>query len=136
MKNPLDEISKQHPFKVPEGYFESLTDSIQSRMIERQKRSFYFIPLIKWALVPAFIFIIGFIYLIPTSNSPNPDLLAEVSNDAILIYLENSGLEEVEIASLLSPNEAFYNIDQLDILIEDENLDQFLEENNLSDEYL
>lgn len=105
MKNKriqLDDLKRNVPFEVPEGYFEELPSIIQSRLpVIPEKR-----PLVSWswqrstALVGAMSLIFMLIWITfperqgPLGNEP----LSEVSNEAILEYLAQENISYYDLS--------------------------------------
>lgn len=128
------ETSKKVPFEVPERYFEQLPSVIQNKTLESKKSkevSFGFgRQHMKWALIPAaiVIFIVGKIFFFSDSiATSNPDeLIAQVSSQDLIAYLEMSDLSTDEIINTL-------NFEEIDLEFENTESDM-LDELNFSDE--
>ena len=118
-KIDIENSKIQSPFQVPDDYFEKLEVSIQQRVRGDREQS-VFLPVLKWATVPALlvIFFIGYL-LVPTNNQANSDeMIAQLSSTEILDYLEMTDITEYDIASfsdspesLLDGEEMLENID-------------------------
>jgi hypothetical protein len=96
----LDDIPKKHPFNVPDGYFDKLPGIIQSR-IERESGVKESRPYLRYALqyaLPVVVLaIVAVVYLIPQKNDDVDSLLASVSTEAMVLYLEESELTTDEL---------------------------------------
>ncbi|MEQ9286633.1 MAG: hypothetical protein RIG77_06970 [Cyclobacteriaceae bacterium] len=95
------------PFDVPDGYFEKLPSTIQARAIDttRSKTPSFGMAnqRVKWALVPVLlaIFLIGY-SLWHSENNESFDadqLIAQVSSEDLVAYLEMSDISTEEIIS-------------------------------------
>lgn len=128
------DTSKKLPFEVPERYFQQLPSVIQNKALETKKSkevTFGFgNQQLKWALIPAVIviFIVGKIFFfsdsIATSNTE--ELIAQVSSQDLIAYLEMSDLSTDEIINTL-------NFEEMDLEFENTETDM-LDELNFSDE--
>lgn len=128
MKRRLDDIDKiNHPFTVEDGYFDDLTQKIQNRVSSRSSATFYLQW--KWALAPVLIAIIfaGAYWLNFSNSTPtSSELIAELSTDEILNYLEYAELTEQELLSI-TPEGTLEDMSDLDeINLSDENLNELM----------
>ncbi|TDB64617.1 hypothetical protein [Arundinibacter roseus] len=105
MKNKqirLEDLKREVPFKVPEGYFEELPSIIQARIPEKSQES----PLISWswqrsvALAGALSLFIALIWITyPQQQGPiGQDTLSQVSDEAILEYLESEDISYYDLS--------------------------------------
>lgn len=139
MKFKLDDINNKHPFQVPDEYFDELTSKIQSRISTdstRQTTPYYKLA---WAL-PAMVIIISaglWVVNLRTSNEPE-NLLAEVSDEAIMQYLESDDLSIAELIDMTDrPEELVDDPDYLQgIELEGESLDELMNTFDLNETYL
>jgi len=128
------ETSKKLPFEVPDRYFELLPSVIQNKTQESKKSkevAFGFgRQQLKWALIPAAIaiFIVGRIFLFPSSieTSNTDELIAQVSSQDLIAYLEMSDLSTEEIINMV-------DFEDMDLEFENTESDM-LDELNFSDE--
>tara|TARA_R110000868_G_scaffold285803_1_gene546281 strand:- start:105 stop:683 length:579 start_codon:yes stop_codon:yes gene_type:complete len=128
------DTSKKLPFEVPERYFEQLPSVIQNKTLESKKSkevSFGFgRQHVKWVLIPAAIaiFIVGRIFLFTESveTSNTEELIAQVSSQDLIAYLEMSDLSTDEIINTV-------NFEEMDLEFENTESDM-LDELNFSDE--
>jgi hypothetical protein len=114
----LEDLDKKNIYSVPDGYFESLPDRIQSR-IKAEKESKNTIPLyrsIGYAAAAAIVLLIAYIGIFRTSFSNQEDhyeaLLDEVSTEQLVAYME------------VYSEESYYEQVQLETLLEEGNIDQ------------
>ena len=135
----LEDISKNHPFKVPEDYFDRLPGIIQARIAEKspvKEPRPYFRYAIQYALPVVILAIVAVIYLVPSAPKDVETMLASVSTEELAAYLEESEitteelLEEMDLDSEsveAIEGEAYFNFDDM------ENVDELdlLELNNL-----
>lgn len=141
MKHKLDDIDKKEVFQVPEGYFEDLPMRIQKRVdSEKPVTRQQFIP--KWglALASSIALIVTFVFVF-NNNGPSPeDMLAEVSQDELVAYLEQMELDEYEIASAFDEDMEIFETEDTNVLdgidLGEDAIDDVLLEYDLEDEYL
>ncbi len=96
----LEDIPKNHPFKVPEDYFDRLPAIIQSRIAEKsgvKETTPYFRYALQYALPVILIAIAAVFYLRPTVQPGADSLLAAVSTDELVAYLEQSEMTTDEL---------------------------------------
>ncbi|WP_258105117.1 hypothetical protein [Marinoscillum sp. MHG1-6] len=141
MSIKLDDIDNKHPFRVPDGYFDKLSADIRERVSVKDSGIKVLIKQMHWAYaIPTMILMLAIgIWMFNTESQPPTELLlAEVSDDAILEYLESTDLSLEELASIAeSPEQLFENSDYLQgIDLEEENLDDLMNTFDLNDTYL
>ncbi|MFZ2907295.1 MAG: hypothetical protein WAZ98_13920 [Cyclobacteriaceae bacterium] len=126
----LEDIPKNHPFKVPEGYFDRLPGLIQARVSE--KTSIWEAkPIVRYALqyaLPVLVLAVASIlYLVPDSSQDADSLLASVSTEELVTYLQESGITTDELLDELQFDnesieaieaEVYFNFKELDDLEE------------------
>lgn len=140
MKYKLDNIDRKKVFKAPDGYFEDLPLKIQKRVEEERNTSVrYAVP--KWSLaLAASLALIVTFFFISQNNGPSPEeMLAEVSQDELVAYLDHLDLDEYEIASAFNENVEIFDeetnvLDGIDL--EDQSIDDVLQKYDLEDEIL
>lgn len=139
----LDEIEKKNIHGVPEGYFEQLSQVIQTRAVESQQSTNKGAAGWKVALryaIPAVFLIALSVYLFMQERniqSTSPEkLLADVSSAEIIDYLADSDISTEDILENIDFNEVDFEFDQetTDIVDEEalsaEEIDQLLYEYN------
>lgn len=141
MKYKLDDIDKRQSFKVPDGYFEDLPLKIQQRISEKPKATSMALPSWSLAAVGAVIvFFIAYVFLMPENNPSASELLAEVSNEELVAYLDNIELDEYDIASAIEVGTDLFDFEDTNMLdgieLEDQAIDDVLIQYDLEDEYL
>ncbi|MEP0987253.1 hypothetical protein [Ekhidna sp.] len=141
MKYKLDDIEKKKPFEVPEKYFEELPLKIQTRINEEKVESYSWkVPAWGLAMAASILLLITFIFIIPESGPDPEKLLAEVSQDELIAYLDQIELDEYDIASAFDDNMDVFELENSSMLdgieIDDQALDDVLLEYDLEDEYL
>lgn len=123
----LEDIPKNNPFSVPDGYFEKLPGVIQARIEAGTVKKP--VPYVRYALQYAMpvvaLIIVAVIYLGPKSGGNNyDDILSSVSTEQLAAYLADSDLttDEIVDAGALDEEsaeaieaEVFNNIDLNDI---------------------
>lgn len=133
----LDEIPKKHPFEVPEGYFDKLPGIIQARVAgtsELKEAKPYFRYALQYAVPVIVLAIVALIYFIPKNDDVDA-MLATVSTEELVAYLENSEITTEELLEEMTldsesveaiESEVYFNFDAL------ENFDELdLDLNNL-----
>lgn len=135
-KIDLDHIEKQLPFKSPDGYFDQLENKIQAEISARRSKqnpSIYW----KWSLVPAVAMLIFIsFYLIENSENQSADqLIAELSTNDIINYLETSELSEYELTEItIQYDDQMESLNPLEELnIEETEIDELINEYDLID---
>lgn len=126
----LDDIPKNHPFKVPEGYFDSLPEIIQTRVAkksETKESKPYFRYALQYALPAIVLAIVAVIYLTPRTPQTVDSMLASVSTEDLITYLEESEITADELLESMDLNaenveaiesELYLNYDELENLSE------------------
>ncbi len=134
----LEDIPKNNPFKVPDGYFDRLPGIIQARVAEKsnvKETKPYFRYALQYALPVIVLAIMVSIYLVPNTSQSVDTMLASVSTEEIVAYLEQSEITTEELLERMDLNienveaiesETYLNFEALDNLNELE-----LELNNL-----
>ena len=87
-----EELLRENPFRVPEGYFDNLTDRVMSQLPERRQKS-RLLPLRPWyyaAASIAFVAIMGFTYHFHQNTADEQSAIASVETNT-----ENSYIDEV-----------------------------------------
>jgi len=96
----LEDIPKNNPFSVPDGYFDKLPGIIQARISasapEKQARP-YFRYALQYALPVIGIIIVALIYLTPKESENYNDILATVSTEQLAAYLADSDITTEDI---------------------------------------
>ena len=96
----LEDIPKNNPFSVPDGYFDKLPGIIQARISasapEKQARP-YFRYALQYALPVIGIIIVALIYLNPKESENYNDILATVSTEQLAAYLADSDITTEDI---------------------------------------
>jgi hypothetical protein len=96
----LEDIPKNNPFSVPDGYFEKLPGVIQARIAEgvteKQPRP-YFRYALQYALPVIALIIVAVIYLTPKEAESYNDILASVSTEQLAAYLADSDITTEDI---------------------------------------
>lgn len=143
----LDDIKKKNIYTVPDKYFDQLPTRIQSRVNEKQ-------PVSRWSwnqsliyklAAPAFVVVLMLFYFGLGNNNDSQDfdtILAQVSNEDIIAYLENTDITTEEIIDAIDFGDAeldFYEdgpiMQELEE-IDDEGLNILFDEYGLDEEIL
>lgn len=108
----LEDIPKKTVFKVPEGYFEQLPTTIQSRMAEKQRTgASAAVGFLRYALPVLALVVFGIMWFRPEPRIE--DELAGIDEEQIALYLataEHADLEEIPDAENWTTSE----LDQLE----------------------
>lgn len=140
----LEDIEKKNIYKVPDKYFDQLPTRIQSRTAKK-KPAFGFS--LNWNLavkvaVPAFaVILILFYFGIPrgTNNLSADEILAQVSTEDVIAYLEITDITTDEIIEGLDLSDLeldFENENPLNLELEETDLEAIMDEFGLDDEIL
>lgn len=101
----LEDIPKNHPFSVPDGYFDKLPGVIQARVAEsavkKQARPFFQYAL-RVAVPLAAMVVLAVLYFTPSTGNNYNDILASVDTEQLTAYLEES---DITIDELLEVTE-------------------------------
>src|SRR5688572_23156478 len=103
----LEDIPKNHPFKVPEGYFDRLPGIIQTRVAEKsdvKETKPYFRYALQYALPVIVLAIVAAIYFVPNSPQSVENMLASVSTEELVAYLEQSEITTEELLESMDLN--------------------------------
>jgi len=98
----LDDLKKETPFSVPDGYFEKLPQIIQSRIVSEPVRQ----PLIRWSwqrslgLVSAMamIFVLIWVTVPERQGSLGQGPLSDISDASIVDYLEDQNISYYDLS--------------------------------------
>ncbi len=114
----LNELDRKQPFKAPDGYFEELPSIIQSKAVDSDKRAQpWEMPVIRWVAVPAMIIAIVIFSILPNDENNNPDeLLAEVSTEELVAYLESTDMSTVDLLEMIDEPNRLFDDTEVDIL--------------------
>ncbi len=132
----LEDIDKQNIHKVPDKYFEDLPLKIQSRIAEESRPKTWVVTYgLRYALPAILLLAITVYVIIKPSSTDNPEqLLAQVSTEELITYLESSDITTEELVESLElsdfelefyenetgiVNELEITDDELDALIDD-----------------
>lgn len=107
----LDDLKRQVPFEVPEGYFDKLPSIIQARIPATPERR----PLVSWswersvALAGAFSLILALVWFTyPQQQGPlGSERLSQVSDEAILEYLADENISYYDLSENNAVQAAF-----------------------------
>jgi hypothetical protein len=147
----LSDLDRKHPFKVPEGYFDTLASKIQERVegipevesVSVKPLPTKVVSFPNWwrvsAVAASVALIVGLIWFtLPVRQGAlGPDALSAVSDDAILDYLESQDLDYYDLASQDVVQKAFMDENTLMRFLDgvDENaIQELLDENSIYDE--
>lgn len=123
----LDDISREVPFKVPDGYFDRLPGVIQARVAKPSPR-LWFAPSLKFAMPVLAIVLALTLWFTGREGNSIEAQISEIQTEQLMAYLEETDLsydlmnEEVDLSEedLLELEESvFSSMDPLEINIED-----------------
>lgn len=131
----LDDLKREMPFSVPEGYFDKLPQMIQARIPAEPVRK----PLVSWswqrsvglAAASALILVLVWVTVPERQGSLGQEPLSGISNASIISYLEDQDISYYDLSEHKVVQKAFESdstvLNYLDGL-EDDILRQQLEE--------
>ncbi|MDR6808090.1 hypothetical protein J2Y45_005561 [Dyadobacter sp. BE34] len=131
----LDDLKRETPFSVPEGYFDKLPQMIQARIPAEPVRK----PLVSWswqrsvglAAASALILVLVWVTVPERQGSLGQEPLSDISNASIISYLEDQDISYYDLSEHKVVQKAFESdstvLNYLDGL-EDDVLRQQLEE--------
>ena len=131
----LDDLKKETPFSVPEGYFDKLPQMIQARIPVEPVRK----PIVSWswqrsvglAAASALILVLVWVTVPERQGSLGQEPLSDISNASIISYLEDQDISYYDLSEHKVVQKAFESdstvLNYLDGL-EDDILRQQLEE--------
>ncbi len=131
----LDDLKREAPFSVPEGYFDKLPQMIQARIPAEPVRK----PLVSWswqrsvglAAASALILVLVWVTVPERQGSLGQEPLSGISNASIISYLEDQDISYYDLSEHKVVQKAFESdstvLNYLDGL-EDDILRQQLEE--------
>ncbi len=109
----LENIPKKQVFDVPDGYFEKLSSTIQTRVAEKESRrltTFFALPvMIRYALPALVLVAIGVFWFQNDSQNDAESILASVSTEDLVAYLNDSEISTEELM-----NAADFDAEDLD----------------------
>ncbi len=113
----LSEIPKTDVFRTPEGYFEDLQDRIAERIAKPEgKQVFFMRPVVRNISLAAAAVIAILIVALPLMlDKPTPSaeqLIAKLSAEDCLYYLQHSDMETAEILSIVDTDNLFVENEQ------------------------
>lgn len=139
-----EEMEKRNIFEVPDGYFEDLPMIIQSRVAG--KKAWWQTPVLMGALkyaVPALVILVIAFFAIRQPESADlkrPEaLIAEVSTEDLIDFLEDSDITTEEILSNLNLREIEFDLKPEGggiLELDSDDLEEFYEEYELLNEYI
>ena len=107
----LDDLKKETPFSVPDGYFEKLPQIIQSRIVSEPVRR----PLIRWSWqrslglvsAAAMIFVLIWVTVPERQGSLGQEPLSDISDASIVDYLEDQNISYYDLSEHKVVQKAF-----------------------------
>src|SRR6188474_1811220 len=89
----LEDISREHPFKVPDGYFEKLPGVIQARVAKPESK-IWFTPTFRLAMpVVVIAVLVGALWITSrTTGDSIEDQLDEIQTQELMAYLDENEL--------------------------------------------
>ena len=142
-KIKLDDIKPNHPFKVPDEYFEQLNaDILEKKSALKPVRLWAWSPRMKLATAVSFVMVVA-VSVIFTINTNQGDIydqyLSGVSDEDIVAYLATTDLTELDLLDMVN-DEMFIDFENEndvleDIELDDESLDAIYLEYGITDEF-
>lgn len=117
-KIDLNELDRKQPFKAPDGYFEELPSVIQSKAVDSDRKARpWELPVVRWIAVPAMIIAVVVFSVLPNDENNDPDqLLAEVSTEELVAYLESSEMSTADLLEMIDEPNGLFDDTDMDIL--------------------
>ncbi len=102
----LDDIPKKNIFEVPDGYFDRLPMKIQARVetVNQTHTSPVWSLAIRYAL-PIVIAGFALVYFLKPKAYETEELLASISNEHLVAYLQESDISESDLLEIANFNE-------------------------------
>jgi hypothetical protein len=95
----LDDIPKNHPFEVPDGYFDQLPGKIMSRIEGKKVRESN--PYVRFSLqyaLPAMVLVVAALFYFKPKATVSPEnMLASISTEELVLYLEQTDITTDEL---------------------------------------
>jgi hypothetical protein len=131
LNNEFEKIPRKILMKSPEGYFDQFPRHMQNMVASKPSpRKHSFSPQLAWVIPGVLVLLVGLYFFSPSFEpSQNPQqLLAMVSDDSLLEYLQESGIDwaEYDIEFSESDLDDFYRFDS-ELMEEELNADLFLD---------
>lgn len=127
----LDEISRETPFRVPDGYFDRLPGIIQARVAKPEPR-LWLTPSLKFAMPVAALVVALTIWFTSREGNSIEEQLNEIQTEQLMAYLEASELSDDLLNEEMTLSEddlyeleenVFSSMDPIDITIEELNIE-------------
>ena len=107
----LDDLKRETPFSVPEGYFDKLPQMIQARIPAEPVRK----PLVSWswqrsvglAAASALILVLVWVTVPERQGSLGQEPLSDISNASIISYLEDQDISYYDLSEHKVVQKAF-----------------------------
>jgi len=132
----IDDINKKNIHKVPEGYFDQLPQQIQARIAEQNatKKQFWLAYNLKYAIPIVLLLVVVAISIFNLSNESSPEeLLAEVSTEELILYLEDSDMTTEELIEAIDYESIEIEFDNETDIIDNEELNDIEMEKLMND---
>lgn len=99
----LEDIPKKQVFEVPDGYFEKLSSTIQSRVAEKESRRasiFSFPAAVRYALPAIILIAVGVLWFnTPATQNDTESMLASINTEDLVAYLNDSEISTEELVN-------------------------------------
>jgi len=127
----LNEIPKKELLEVPERYFDELPLKIQKRIPQSRSRehAFNLVHVLKWAPALILVVLLSLWWLVKpeTQTSTFEEQLALITDEEIIIYLEDSEISTEDIIETVSDRS---------LIIEDTHIEDIIDQEIINDEEL
>ena len=131
----LEDIPKKEVFKVPDGYFENLPNTIQSRVASKKGEKAFlpgFTMALRYALPIVVLGVVGYLWLGPKPEQQTTEsILATIETQDLVAYLNETDLTTEELLESVELDAS--DVDELESEIYGEelsgpNLEEILDE--------
>jgi hypothetical protein len=115
----LEEIPKKGIFEVPDGYFDRLPGMIQARVAEKSTQTRPHLRYaLAYALPVALLLVMAITYLTPQKNLSAEEMLASVSSEELVAFLENSEVSLDELLDYADYDDAMLDAIESEVFIQ------------------
>jgi hypothetical protein len=131
----LEDIPKKGVFKVPDGYFEELPSKVQKRIEQGspvREESFFYRYKLQYALPAiAFLAVAIFVFTPKSSSADAETLLAAVSTEDLISYLNESDVTTDEVFNHIDFDDT--DLDEIETEVYDSQLDENILDGDLDE---
>lgn len=102
----LKDFKKENVFKIPEDYFQTFSDRLEKRILERSDQKTSVIPIerraVRWAVAASLALLIGFgIFRIISQTRSTEEILSSIPSSDLIAYLKDTDLSTDEVLDMI-----------------------------------